>query len=228
MLRTDVIQKIIDKKKATRYLEIGVNNGDSFFPIEIAHKVGVDPSFAFSPERKLEWVSKNPCNGTAEYIDATSDAFFANTPIEKFDVAFIDGLHTYEQSLQDVLNTLDHLNENGVIVMHDCKPPHVPAACPAPSLQAAIDLNVPGWDGIWCGDVWKAICDLRSNRKDLRVFVLDCDFGLGIVMKGKPDIDLNLTKEALGKMTYADIENGKENFLNLKDETYLFEFLETI
>jgi Methyltransferase domain len=228
MLRTDVIQKIIDKKKATRYLEIGVNNGDSFFPIEIAHKVAVDPSFAFSPERKLEWIAKNQCNGTAEYIDATSDDFFANAPIEKFDVAFIDGLHTYEQSLQDVLNTLDNLNENGVIVMHDCKPPHVPAACPAPSLQAAIDMNVPGWDGIWCGDVWKTICHLRSHRKDLRVFVLDCDFGLGIVMKGKSDIDLNLTKAALDTMTYDDVMNGKENLLNLKDENYLFEFLDTI
>jgi hypothetical protein len=229
MLRTDVIQKIIDKKKATRYLEIGVNNGDSFFPIEIAHKVGVDPSFAFSPERKLEWVSKNPCNGTAEYIDATSDAFFANNqPIERFDVAFIDGLHTYAQSLQDVLNTLDNLNQNGVIVMHDCKPPHVPAACPAPSLQAAIDMDVPDWDGIWCGDVWKTICYLRSNRKDLRVFVLDCDFGLGIVMKGKSDIDLTLSDAALDAMTYDDVMNGTENFLNLKDENYLFEFLETI
>jgi hypothetical protein len=229
MLRTDVIQKIIDKKKATRYLEIGVNNGDSFFPISIAHKVGVDPSFAFSAERKLEWVSKNPCNGTAEYIDATSNDFFASAkPIEPFDVAFIDGLHTYEQSLQDVLNTLDHLNQNGVIVVHDCKPPHVPAACPAPSLQAAIDMNVPGWDGIWCGDVWKAICHLRSNHKDLRVFVLDCDFGLGIVMKGKSDLDLNLSKEALDAMTYDDVVNGTENFLNLKDENYLFEFLESI
>jgi hypothetical protein len=208
MLRTDVIQRIIDKKKATRYLEIGVNNGDSFFPIEIAHKVGVDPSFAFSPERKLEWAGKNPCN--------------------------IDGLHTYEQSLQDVLNTLDNLNENGVIVMHDCKPPHVPAAFPAPSLQVAIDMNVgaPGWDGIWCGDVWKTICHLRSTRKDLRIFTLDCDFGLGIVMKGKSDVDLNLTKEELDRMTFADVEagikNGTDNFLNLKNENYLFEFLETI
>jgi hypothetical protein len=229
MLRTEVIQQIIDRKQASRYLEIGVNNGDSFFPLEIAHKVAVDPCFAFSPERKLEWMGKNPSNATAEYIDATSDDFFANTqPINPFDVAFIDGLHTYEQSLKDVLNTLENLNENGVIVMHDCKPPHVPAACPAPSLQAAIDLNVPGWDGIWCGDVWKTICHLRIHHKDLRVFVLDCDFGLGVVMKGKSDLDLNLSQAELDKMTYDDVVNGKENFLNLKDENYLFEFLEAI
>jgi hypothetical protein len=228
MLRTDVIQQIIDRQKATRYLEIGVNNGDSFFPIEISHKVAVDPCFAFSPERKVEWMSKNPCNATAEYIDATSDDFFAGANSMPFDVAFIDGLHTYEQSLKDVLNTLDNLNDRGIIVMHDCKPPHVPAACPAPSLQAAIDLDVPGWDGIWCGDVWKTICHLRIHRKDLQVFVLDCDFGLGVVRKGKSDLDLNLSQAELDKMTYDDVVNGTENFLNLKDESYLFEFLETI
>jgi hypothetical protein len=235
MLRTDVIQKIIDKKKALRYLEIGVNNGDNFFPIEISQKTAVDPSFAFSSARQTEWEAKNPANMAAKYITATSDDFFAKADaVDGFDVVFIDGLHTYEQSLQDVLNSLDKLNDNGVIVMHDCKPPHVAAAYPAASLQAAEDAQkdeatkVPGWDGIWCGDVWKTICHLRSHRQDLRVFVLDCDFGLGIVMKGKPDNNLDLSTDQLNAMTYEDIFHGDGSLLNLKHENYLFEFLETI
>lgn len=235
MLRTDVIQKIIDKKKALRYLEIGVNNGDNFFPIEVAQKVAVDPSFAFSPERKIEWDAKNPYNATAEYITATSDDFFAQaaaTPL--FDVVFIDGLHTYEQSLQDVLNSLEQLNDHGVIVMHDCKPPHLGAACPAKSLKEAEDMQnneetrIPEWTGEWCGDVWKTICYLRSYRKDLKVFVLDCDYGLGIVVKGKPDGDFDLSKETLATMNYKEIIDGEYKLLNLKDESYLFEFLDTI
>ncbi len=229
MLRTDVIQKIIDKKRATRYLEIGVNNGDNFFPIVASQKIAVDPSFAFSKELELEWNAKNSANLTAQYVNSTSDDFFANThPIEHFDVVFIDGLHTYEQSLKDVINSLDNLNDNGVIVMHDCKPPHVAAACPAKSLQEAEDMQVPGWTGEWCGDVWKTICYLRIHRQDLQVFVLDCDYGLGIVRKGKPDTELQLSQDALTAMTYEDVFNGKENFLNLKDENYLFEFLETV
>ncbi len=235
MLRTDVIQKIINQKKALRYLEIGVNNGDNFFPIEISQKIAVDPSFAFSPERKMEWDVKNPCNLTAQYISSTSDDFFAQADIsENFDVVFIDGLHTYAQSLQDVLNSLDRLNENGVIVMHDCKPPHVAAACPAESLAEAENMQkdekmkTPGWTGEWCGDVWKTICYLRSQRQDLQVFVLDCDYGLGIVMKGKPDNNLELSKEALDAMTYSEVFNGDGRLLNLKNENYLFEFLETI
>jgi len=39
MDRIEVIQNIIDKKKAKSYLEIGVNNGDSFFPISKYNKL---------------------------------------------------------------------------------------------------------------------------------------------------------------------------------------------
>jgi hypothetical protein len=235
MLRTDVIQKIIDHKKAQRYLEIGVNNGDNFFPIEVDQKIAVDPSFAFSPERQKEWETMNPYNAKAQYVTATSDDFFAKAEsIDLFDVVFIDGLHTYAQSLQDVLNSLDKLSDNGVIVMHDCKPPHVAAACPAPSLQAAEELQkdentkTPGWTGEWCGDVWKTICHLRSQRQDLKVFVLDCDYGLGIVMKGKPESTLKLSQSALDAMTYDEVFHSDGSLLNLKDENYLFEFLKTI
>ena len=54
----------------------------------------------------------------------TSDDFFAKNQIllseNKLDLTFIDGLHTYKQSLQDTLNTLKHLDEKGIIVLHDC------------------------------------------------------------------------------------------------------------
>ena len=53
----------------------------------------------------------------------TSDTFFSQ--IEKalkFDVIFIDGLHTYYQCQKDVVNSLNHLNNNGVIFIHDLLP----------------------------------------------------------------------------------------------------------
>ena len=56
----------------------------------------------------------------------------------------------------------------------------------------------------------------------MQVFVLDCDFGLGIVMKGAPDKLLNLSEEVLDKMTYEDLSRERRNLLNLKDENYLF------
>ncbi len=229
MNRTAVIQRIIDKTKAKTYLEIGVGKGTNFFPIRARHKIAVDPHFTFSKRRKIKWTLKNLYNVVAMYHESTSDSYFArNKSIDRLDVVFIDGLHTYEQSLRDVMNSLVNLNKTGVIVMHDSSPPNQAAARPEAPCNHATELGLPGWTGEWCGDVWKTICYLRSHRTDLRVFVLDCDYGLGIVTKGEADSCLNLSQMELNEMTYEDLVSDRRNLLNLKDESYLFEFLENI
>jgi len=228
MNTTDVIQRLIDKTRARTYLEIGVHQGVSFMPIRIRHKIAVDPKFAITRKSRLKWLIMNFANVTAEFHEVTSDAYFARKKSsERFDVVFVDGLHTYEQSLRDVTNSLNNLNKSGVVVIHDCIPPHRAAAHPSQlSQKQAAELNIPGWTPEWCGDVWKTICYLRSQRNDLRVFVLDCDYGLGIVTRGKPDNRLNLSEEELNKMTVEDLLRDKTNLLNLKGESYLPEFLE--
>ena len=229
MKRIEVVQRIIDRKKARRYLEIGVANGTNFFRIRARRKTAVDPYFEFSAKRKVEWVLKNPRNLFARYCECPSDDFFASAgPADRFDVVFVDGLHTYGQSLRDVVNSLAHLEERGVIVMHDCNPQSEAAAHPAESFAQAAASNLPGWEGSWSGDVWKTICYLRSQKVDLRVFVLDADGGLGIATRGEPESPLQLTEEALDRMTYDDLARDRKSLLNLKDESYLFEFLKTI
>jgi hypothetical protein len=227
--RTNVIQRIIDKKNAQTYLEIGIFDGDNFFQIKARHKIAVDPNIKFSRKRRVKWIIKNFYNLTAKYYESTSDQFFAQiNQKDKFDVIFIDGLHTYEQALRDVSNSLINLRENGIIVLHDCNPPNRAAAHPAMSFKHAADMKLTGWTEEWCGDVWKTVCYLRSQKKDLKVFVLDCDYGLGIVMKGNPDTCLSLSEDVLAKMTYENLANDKINLLNLKCESYFIEFLKTI
>jgi predicted O-methyltransferase YrrM len=48
----------------------------------------------------------------------TSKAFFEDYQ-EKVDMVFIDGLHDYSTVLNDTLESLDHLKENGILAMHD-------------------------------------------------------------------------------------------------------------
>ena len=43
MFRADIINTLIKKINAKKYLEIGVSNGINFASIECAYKVGVDP-----------------------------------------------------------------------------------------------------------------------------------------------------------------------------------------
>jgi tetratricopeptide (TPR) repeat protein len=170
---------------------------------------------------------------SAELFYITSDSFFKNNAAllfhsEKIDVAFVDGLHMYEQTYQDVLNILDHLNDSGVILVHDCNPPTHASAAPARSWEEAEMMNLPGWDGMWCGDVWKSIVHLRAVRDDLNIFVLDCDFGIGVVSKERSGQTLNLTADQINAMTYDDLNANRVDLLNLKPQAYLFEFLSTI
>jgi len=162
----------------------------------------------------------------------TSDNFFKKEHdflLKKgIDVVFIDGLHTYEQSLRDILNSLKFLNQNGVIVLHDCNPPFEAAAVPANSVEEAVSLNIPGWKGQWSGDVWKTILYLRSTRDVLSTFVLDCDWGLGIITKEKSENNLDFTPEDIKVLTYRDLEKNRALFLNLKKESYFKEFLESL
>ena len=229
MKKTDIIQQVIDKRKAQSYLEIGVENGVCFMPIRVRHKVAVDPKFAITWKSKLKWLVLNPSNWTAAFHETTSDDYFARNPDSRFDVIFVDGLHTYAQSLKDVVNSLKRLNEGGVIFLHDCLPPHRAAAYPTQiSQKQAAELGFDGWTPEWCGDVWKTVCFLRSQRKDLRVCVLKGDYGLGVVSRGEPESSLNLSEDALNNMTYEDLSRDTVNLLNLKDEDFVPKLLQSL
>ena len=155
----------------------------------------------------------------------TSDDFFATESEllanHGLDLVLVDGLHTYEQSLKDVLNSLKYLNDGGVIVIHDCHPSSEAAAYPVQSEAR----NIPGWKGAGMGDVWKTIVYLRSLQPDLNVFVLNCDCGLGIVTKGTPENMLEYSEEDIAHLTYKDFEPNKERLLNLKRPDYFNHFL---
>jgi len=89
------------------------------------------------------------------------------------DIIFVDGLHLREQVLKDVENALTHLNDGGTIVVHDCLPQE--------EWQQHREL-IPGKP--WNGDVWKAWAELRSSRADLSMYVVDTDWGCGVIRRG--------------------------------------------
>ncbi len=226
--RIIVVQKAIHKIKARTYLEIGVHSGGCFLSIDAPRKIAVDPFFQIPKGAKRKSVFKNSNNLFNRYYEMTSDDFFASQKkiLEKgVDVVLIDGLHTYEQTLKDVENSLKYLNKNGVIVMHDCKPASATIGYPANSLEDAAQANLIGWTGEWCGDVWKVIVNLRSLRKDTTAFVLDCDQGLGIIIKENSENDLNYTLNDIQNLSFSDLEKNPEHFIGLKNENYYESFI---
>lgn len=219
--RRDIVQKALDKTDGKIYLEIGAANGETLGSIKAKTRIGID----FLPP--FENVSKILGQDT-EYFQMTSDDFFKNEADKRFskdkiDVAFIDGLHEYKQVLKDVKNCLKYLNEGGIIVMHDCNPWAEAVALPGESVEEAAeeakrrDLD---WTGSWTGDVWKCIVHFRSLEKEYNVFVLDCDCGIGIIIKGEPEDTLGYSLEDIKRMNYQDLVNDRKRLLNLKDSNY--------
>jgi predicted O-methyltransferase YrrM len=225
--RIKAAQQALDKRVKPAYLEIGVSHGYALRRIRADEKIAVDPAFKLSARsRRLADAKARE----SHYFEMTSDAFFANEAAvletRGIDVALIDGLHSYGQALRDVENTLRYLRDDGVIVMHDCNPPYALMARPAEShAEFLASLRGPLAVGIWSGDVWKAIVHLRSVRDDLRVAVLKCDFGVGIVRKGVPESRLSYSAAQIEALDYADLAADRVRLLNLKSPRYLGEFL---
>jgi hypothetical protein len=181
MKRWEIINNLVKKNNYQTYLEIGSGNNDTFDNIIVSNKTSVDP---------------NP--NSASQLKMTSDEFF-NQNNKTFDIIFIDGLHVYEQAKKDLINSLSCLNKNGTVVMHDCNPTTY-------EMQRTDTLVV----GEWTGDVWRVIVDFKKNRDDLSIFVVDTDYGCGVIKNGKQKI-INAPED----VDYSYFSENKIELLNL-------------
>ena len=163
--RTEIINYLIRKFSYRTYLEIGVNNPkENFNKIKIKHKEGVDPNWR-----------RNPKKGKKNEME--SDQFFQEIKEnKKYDIIFIDGLHTYEQTKKDVQNSLKHLFKEGTIIIHDCNPK-------TEWHQRGIEDFHDGEE--WNGTTWKAFIELRCTNPHLSMHTIDTDCGCGIIKYGK-------------------------------------------
>ena len=138
-------------------------------------------------------------------IDALS--FFLKNK-DKFDLIFIDGLHTYKQVKKDIKNSLDCISEKGFILIHDCFP------------LSYYDQAVPRAQRKWNGDVWKAIIEFRTEN-NINVMVGAFDNGIGLIYKRKNKNKLFLVKN-FNEVNYEDYYNNYFSYLNLVDSKTFF------
>ena len=201
MNRSSIINHLASTIQATSYLEIGVRRAqDNFDQIKIKHKVGVDPGLEGHNEATYK---------------LTSDDFFSRNQ-ENFDIIFIDGLHESGQVERDINNSINCLNNNGYIVCHDMNPIveerqlclHDPRRLKYVEIQKK--QNNPEY-GFWHGDVWKAWVKLRSMKSNLKMHVVNTDFGCGVISFGEQTL-LTTTPEDLN---YSNLEKNRQLWLNL-------------
>lgn len=141
------------------YLEIGVESGRSLAraqPPTLA--LAVDPAMNVSV----------PFQARTKIFPLTSDQFFRDCDLREeleglpVDLAFIDGLHEFEQALPDFINTERWCTPGSVILMHDCLPRD----------RETSSKSKDPTDSFWTGDVWKVVPCLIRYRPDLLIRTL--------------------------------------------------------
>ena len=155
------------------YVEIGVDAGRTLClarPPTLA--IGVDPAAPAAGEFAAE----------TRLVALESDVFFetgrADAELEgrPVDLAFVDGLHVFEQALRDLAHVERRARRDSVVLIHDCLP-----------LDGATSSRARR-TGFWSGDVWKVLPVLARHRPDLDVFVIPTyPTGLAVVTRLDPE-----------------------------------------
>lgn len=227
MLRETVLAGFLALHDEARYLEIGVHSGHTFHPLQAALKVAVDPDFQF--EVPAQNVTKE-----VEYHEVTSDQYFGTiaTPGKKFNVIYVDGLHTAEQTLRDVLNAVECLEDDGVIVVDDVIPSSYAASLPDfddfDRVRKSIALEAGGH--AWMGDVYRVVFFVQTFMQGWEYAVVEENHGQLVMWRqrrskvahpertiewtGRIDL-LTMIKnfEDMRRMPYADILAAYETAL---------------
>jgi hypothetical protein len=144
------LKKICSMISVSRYLEVGVSHGKTFNALDIPFKDAVDPKFKFDTVAQTR--------PGVNFHEVASDDFFSKLDRSvKYDLIFLDGLHTFEQTYRDFCNCLQHIHEGSVIVIDDTFPNDVFSSIPNQRLCTELrdSFGVPGV--AWHGDVYKTI-----------------------------------------------------------------------
>lgn len=202
MLRSEVVQAFLDLYHRPRYLEVGVNAGETFHALRAAEKVGVDPGFLFDIEAAAA------ADATCRFHPVTSDEYFLKLcPTgEAFDVVFLDGLHTFEQTLRDLMNTLARTRRDSVIVIDDVRPLGYLASLRELSEFARLYAVTPGTPDAWMGDVYRLVWFIAVFMPMWSYATVAENHGQ-LVMWSEPrrEGEPEMTVEAVSRLSYADV-----------------------
>jgi hypothetical protein len=168
----EVLGWLHEELKPASYVEIGVMSGESLklaSPPTLA--LGIDPA----PIADQAWRT------STRIVPLTSTEFFARHDLAAllgmphFSLAFIDGLHLFEQAIEDLYHLERYAAPDSLIAVHDTVP---------------LDEETSGRQRrhmFHTGDVWKLIPFLACCRPDLDVItVRSAPSGLTLIRRLKP------------------------------------------
>jgi glycosyltransferase involved in cell wall biosynthesis len=188
------------------YLEIGIARGLSLsYARPPTRVIGVDPEPTVNAPLKAE----------THIFCETSDVFFAERRLAQLlnnrplGLAFIDGLHVFQQSLKDFMHVEAVCGPRSVVLIHDTVP--LDEVTQRPDRQKQF----------YTGDVWKTVLCLKHYRPDLDIFTIATPpSGLTLVTGLDPTsrVLADRYEEAVARFidtSFSAVENILETMLNV-------------
>jgi hypothetical protein len=151
------LRRLYDAIAPKSVVEIGVFQGASLALLR-------PPTIAIAADPNARVLA--PLRTEAHLFAETSDEFFARGRVRSVlgeravSVAFIDGLHLFEQTLRDFINLEALCGPDSAILIHDTVP-----------LDEATATRTQATT-FYTGDVWKVVLCLKQYRPDLDVFTI--------------------------------------------------------
>ena len=145
------ILKVKEIMGARTYLEVGVSRGTTFRDLEFDEKYAVDPKFGYDIH--------NEGDDSARYFEITSDKFFTEeiAADKTFDIIFLDGLHTFEQTFRDFCMSISHAHPRTVWLIDDVFPRDVFSSHRNQKQAVQFRHETGDMARSWHGDVYKTV-----------------------------------------------------------------------
>lgn len=218
------INALAEINNAQSYLEIGVATGNTFLNVTVARKHAVDPRFRLDTEAAK---SEHVC-----FFEMPSNEFFLHhaEPETRYDIIFLDGLHTFEQTLRDFCATMRHCHDNTIWVIDDVFPSDMFSA-----LRNEGDTRkyrqLHGQESVdWHGDVFKVMFAIHDFFVNFTYKTINTDGNPQSVLvrrsrdSFKPFCD---DLERISRMDYcAFYEN--QHILNVDSEASVLEWVRSV
>jgi tetratricopeptide (TPR) repeat protein len=200
------LDRLQDALRPENYVEIGVDMGLTLALARPPTRVfGVDPEPSVT----------SPLRTETHIFTQTSDAFFSEGRLDALlagrpvKLAFIDGLHGFEQCLRDFRNLEAYCDPTSVILLHDTVPLDEPT-------QRRKRETI-----FWTGDVWKTVLALRHYRPELDIFTIaTAPTGLTVVTGLDPSsrVLAEAYDDAVRRfidVPFTEVENRLEDAFNI-------------
>ncbi|MDQ3079568.1 MAG: class I SAM-dependent methyltransferase [Pseudomonadota bacterium] len=204
--RNQVVQGVLDLFEAPDYLEVGVNRGVTFRALKAATKVAVDPKFLFDFEAEA--------SANVHFHETTSDDYFGQiaTPGTAFDVIYLDGLHTSEQTIRDLVNAFAFLKHDGVIVIDDVFPSSYIASLPERQHTRVVRQATADPSGAWMGDVFRLVFFVETFCQQYSYATVNNNHGQLVLWREPRASVLERTLRQVSEKDYKDLFLERDTF----------------